>query len=194
MPNANIDISSTRIYSRSSREGTAESLAATTSELADSLQRIIQLFDNILLEDYVDEHEKLPHVLNRMSKTSHSTSSSAQGEDSTSEVDLRASSNLACDFCGADIFQSFFECHHCGQLDGSHTSPGDGLMLCPGCYVEGRTCACQGAAPALFRPFDVLLQDRKQAAEVLGKADREVPDLDVDAEYVDLNSFLLAWS
>ena len=67
-------------------------------------------------------------------------------------------------------------------------------MLCPGCYVEGRTCACEGAAPALCRPFDVLLQDRKQAAEVLGKADREVPDLDVDAEYVDLNSFLLAWS
>ncbi|KAI0721127.1 hypothetical protein C8T65DRAFT_786041 [Cerioporus squamosus] len=51
--------------------------------------------------------------------------------------DRQVSYNLACDFCGADIFQSFFECQRCRGEDEEKAHIGDGLLICPACYVEG---------------------------------------------------------
>lgn len=75
--------------------------------------------------------------------------------------------NFACDFCGADIFQSFFECRACAGLTGQSTQPGDGTLICPACYVEGRSCECDSMEPVQCRPLDVLIAARNRATEVL---------------------------
>ncbi|KAI0082655.1 hypothetical protein K474DRAFT_1681082 [Panus rudis PR-1116 ss-1] len=76
---------------------------------------------------------------------------------------------LMCDFCGADIFQSFFECRDCAKLDDHETEEdwGSGVLICPGCYVEGRTCECGSMQAVQCRPFSQLLSARNAAAETL---------------------------
>jgi hypothetical protein len=81
---------------------------------------------------------------------------------------------ITCDFCSSDVFQSFFECRNCGSHHGSPTHGpqsevglGDGLIICPSCYVEGRSCKCEVMTPVQCRPFDVLLRLRRRAMTAL---------------------------
>ena len=67
---------------------------------------------------------------------------------------------LTCDFCGADIFQSFFECRRC-------TNGEDNIIVCPGCYVEGRACICEIMTPKQQFPMDLLFEARRKAQEAL---------------------------
>lgn len=70
-------------------------------------------------------------------------------------------SRIVCDFCECDIFQSFFECRRCAG--GSFRS----LIVCPGCYSEGRSCRCETMEPMQRRNFLTLMDTRKEAADVL---------------------------
>ncbi|KAF9053810.1 hypothetical protein BDZ89DRAFT_295071 [Hymenopellis radicata] len=89
----------------------------------------------------------------------------------TSLTLLRAPvSDLTCDFCGADIFQSFFECRGCiVPVSGTSEESGDGLTLCPACYIDGRQCLCPVMRPMQIRDFEGLLHDRRRALEALEK-------------------------
>lgn len=75
--------------------------------------------------------------------------------------------HCTCDFCGADIFQSFFECGTCNTEDGNEAA--GGILICTGCYVEGRTCLCGVMDPVQLRPFQSLLADRNHAARILAR-------------------------
>ena len=68
-----------------------------------------------------------------------------------------------CDICGADIFQGFFECRTCVEVDSAE----GGYIVCPGCYVEGRSCKHQIMQPMQRRPIKLLLDTRKEAIEVV---------------------------
>lgn len=70
---------------------------------------------------------------------------------------------IVCDFCECDIFQSFFECGTC--TGGSSSS----LIVCPGCYSEGRSCRCQTMEPMQCRTFQILIDARNEAADFLGR-------------------------
>ncbi|KAI0647021.1 hypothetical protein C8Q79DRAFT_907570 [Trametes meyenii] len=163
---------------------------------ARKLKKLVELFDQVLHEEYAACHARLEHVIRPDTTTSASgwqlttgppltggrdasvLSSSSKlkfvlqppadylnrrNSDKTQE--RSAACNLACDFCGADIFQSFFECKACRQPeDGSAAEVGDGLLVCAACYVEGRMCDCGVMRPAQCRPFDMLLVDRNEAA------------------------------
>lgn len=89
---------------------------------------------------------------------------------------------VTCDFCDTDIFQSFFECKKCVP-DEDDSAPGDpsdeldGLIICPQCYVEGRTCRCGVMKPTQYRAFSQLLLDRNTAMSVLTNSG---PDSDYD--------------
>jgi len=85
--------------------------------------------------------------------------------DSKGQSQSRASPQLAdeihtCDFCGADIFQNYFKC--LGKKQGE-----EDFIVCPGCYVEGRTCACQNMERRERQSFDVLLIARWDALQAL---------------------------
>ncbi|KIJ16915.1 hypothetical protein PAXINDRAFT_74465 [Paxillus involutus ATCC 200175] len=126
-----------------------------TTVCAEKLKQLVVLFDDILASDYSTTRDSMPHV---------SQSGSLHNDD------------LHCDFCGADIFQSFFECDSCVRTPSSQTSSdilavGDGLVLCPLCYVEGRTCRCGEAQPVQCRPFSDLLQIRDRAVRAILSVD-----------------------
>lgn len=66
------------------------------------------------------------------------------------------------------------ECDSCGQEPHDNHQVGDGLLICPPCYVEGRSCKCQSMQPAQHKDFGVLLQDRNRAANILLQSDSEL--------------------
>jgi hypothetical protein len=129
-----------------------------TTRLAEDLYHLLRLFDHIMEEEYCEDHKDMQHL--------HSSSSDSS---STGKCD-----RVTCDFCGTDIFQSFFECRDCGNAfpgsDHTPSSPGaglgDGLVICPSCYVEGRSCRCGSMEPVQFRPFEDLLSVRRRAVGV----------------------------
>ncbi|KAJ7125468.1 hypothetical protein C8R43DRAFT_29416 [Mycena crocata] len=112
-----------------------------------TLIRVLLLFDSILIEEYSQRSHNMRNL-------------SSENEGDTDEI-----GQLTCDFCGGDVFQSFFECRTC--VDGPRrAAPGGGLIVCPGCYVEGRTCGCETMVPMQCRSFDELLNARARAVEL----------------------------
>ncbi|KAI8998664.1 hypothetical protein BD414DRAFT_453628, partial [Trametes punicea] len=163
------------------------------------LKRLVRLFDEVLRDEFASCHVKLKHILaadEGMGWTLSTTSAARQDEGDgprlspsgggrlilqppanvqgrrhiDRETHRSKSYTIACDFCGADLFQSFFECKRCWTSEGAlQLQVGDGLLLCPACYVEGRSCDCGEMEPAQCRPFDTLLFDRNQAMQVLSR-------------------------
>lgn len=122
--------------------------------LLKNLRRILLLFDSILIEEYSPE---APHM-RKLTEDEY--------------ID-----HLACDFCGGDVFQSFFECCSCvdGRKPANH---GAGLIICPGCYVEGRTCHCEKMIPVQSRPLGKLFDARQRAVDLYNglKLDYRITD------------------
>ncbi|KAJ6496998.1 hypothetical protein C8R47DRAFT_972763 [Mycena vitilis] len=127
-----------------SRNAMASTSEKDTRTPVDNLLRAVLLFDSILIEEYSPNADNMRHL--------------ASGD--TDEVE-----QVACDFCGGDVFLSFFECRSC--VDGSkRADPGAGFIVCPGCYVEGRTCHCEVMVPMQCRLLKKLFQDRARAVEL----------------------------
>lgn len=79
-----------------------------------------------------------------------------------------------CNFCGADIFQSFLECQQC--IEPSEDATEEDLavgayQICATCYVEGRSCKCVIMQPMQRWPFLDLLTVRNRAAAIVGSSD-----------------------
>lgn len=124
------------------------------TKLAD-LKKLVQLYDALLIEEYSPDHRKM-YCLHNL-----------EGSHSVPGI---TSTQVICDFCGADIFQSFFECRECVYQHSTLEQPvahGDGYVICGGCYVEGRSCNCDKMDPMQYRPFADLLNLRTRAARVL---------------------------
>ncbi|KAI9064403.1 hypothetical protein FKP32DRAFT_1611459 [Trametes sanguinea] len=164
------------------------------AECGRKLRRLVQLFDEVLHEEYSSTHAEMKHMVSYESSAGwmvadgSAPDDNAAGPSSSSggrlilrpPADQRErqeerydrsrneSFTLACDFCGADIFQSFFECNRCREPEpGVEAQIGDGLLICPGCYVEGRSCLCDMLEPVQCRPFDTLVLDRNSAAKAI---------------------------
>ena len=145
------------------------------------LSKLFELFDFVLLQEFSTDHASLPHVVPPGAHLPHPTDNSESipfnsirsvfSGSRLIQEDLTMGNNkpasyFMCDFCGADIFQSFFECHECATSD-TTKNVGDGLIICPPCYAEGRTCRCGNMVAIQLRPFDELLQARNGALGVL---------------------------
>ncbi|KAH8107064.1 hypothetical protein BXZ70DRAFT_885104 [Cristinia sonorae] len=146
------------------------------------LRELIRLFDVVLHEEYLQKHRDLRGTTRRTlgKKTSTSPSDEDVTASSARVVPNTQLSNLACDFCGADIFQSFFECTNCQDKKADVSDPmrvtvGNGLTLCPTCYVEGRTCNCGAMKTRQCRQFIQILRERNDAASVLNTVCPEQP-------------------
>lgn len=126
---------------------------------------LIKLFDSIIHEEYSKGHFSLQHVPNQTTNTLNETHAC----------------NLMCDFCGADIFQSFFECRDCGQSKlnespeaATGNNAGYDLLVCPGCYVEGRICRCGSMTPGQWVPFEQLLVVRNDVQKLVSSRDPDI--------------------
>ena len=110
--------------------------------LVSNIRELLVIFDRILAEEESDTHP----FLDQANITDH----------------------IICDICGADIFQGFFECRRCVEVD----SVEGGYTVCPGCYAEGRSCKHQIMQPMQRRPFKSLLNTRKEAILVVDTYER----------------------
>ncbi|KAJ7709768.1 hypothetical protein B0H17DRAFT_237638 [Mycena rosella] len=133
--------------------GSRNAIASTSQkDLPDTLLRLLLLFDSILIDEYSEE------------TSSMQTLTPAVSQPSEMDAEDDAIGQLTCDFCGCDVFQSFFECRAC--VDGGTADPGAGFILCSGCYVEGRTCHCETMVPMQCRSFSELLETRSRALDL----------------------------
>ncbi|TFY64870.1 hypothetical protein EVJ58_g2337 [Rhodofomes roseus] len=139
------------------------------------LDSLVSLFDGVVREEYgeptddkSDDHEATTRdISGRNAKSQRRLSSSsslrARGKDDKDE-----SCTFACDFCGADIFQSYFKCDQCCMPPAAGMQhEGDSLVICPSCYVEGRSCRCTNMTPTQRCKTQSLLDDRNKAVHVL---------------------------
>ncbi|KAA1469506.1 hypothetical protein DENSPDRAFT_608816 [Dentipellis sp. KUC8613] len=129
-------------------------------DLSRKLTSLLELFQEIVTDEYCPGQETVPKVVADFSHTAYADT---------------GYSTFTCDFCGADIFLSFFECQSCvpdpESESGSDTRQtlGDGLLICPGCFVEGRTCLCGEMTPVQIWSYDHLIADYNRAFQALSK-------------------------
>ena len=102
------------------------------------------MFDEVLLEEYSDDHESLPLLDNPVC-------------------------DPTCDFCGSSLFLSYFRCTGICLDHSSDSLDRPSIRLCGACYVEGRLCTCGQMAPERLGSFSDMLQERNIAADVLSK-------------------------
>ncbi|KAJ3787428.1 hypothetical protein GGU10DRAFT_288318, partial [Lentinula aff. detonsa] len=119
------------LYTKFSEQHTVLSCSTDLRNQAQQITQALRIFDDVLQNECVEDYVSLPCHLS--SESNH----------------------LSCDFCGADIFQSFLECEEC-------SSDGDPCTICPECYAEGRSCSCQLMQPTQVRPLNVILQERDE--------------------------------
>lgn len=151
----------TRLAEDSPERHKSESCPTSTEHL----KQLVCLFDDILAGEFSISRDSMPHV---------------------SQSEISHTDDLHCDFCGADVFQSFFECDSCLPASSSEASAGvlligDGLVLCPLCYVEGRTCQCEKMQPVQCRPFSDLLRIRDRAIRAIQR---------IDNDYINVHGYL----
>jgi hypothetical protein len=152
------------------------SALANKHHLAKKLRCLVDLFDDVLVEDFCKDHKQMSHMA---TSSTSADSSNELSDGSTPPTTEEGISRVTCDFCDTDVFQSFFECRKCVASDamdtgGTHESRDDGLVICPSCYVEGRTCQCEDMQPMQCRPFSELLRDRNAAVKVLEQSEVEL--------------------
>lgn len=124
-------------------------------DTVDKMVIVLSLFDKIVKEEFVD--------LEGVGDLVRWRNGHEQAEGS------RSFYGLTCDFCGADIFQSFFECSSCGDSSpsGSQAKETYPVHICVGCYVEGRTCKCEKAQPKQRCRSDIFFKIQNAAVEAV---------------------------
>jgi hypothetical protein len=123
------------------------------NQAANDVQKLLELFREVILEEYYPDAEILNHVIKDFKHNVYDT------EDYPA---------FSCDFCGSDIFVSFFCCKHCSLLAKNTSTISDGLHICPGCYVEGRSCGCGALMePVQCWPLRILYGDYNRAVRAL---------------------------
>ncbi|EMD37724.1 hypothetical protein CERSUDRAFT_114359 [Gelatoporia subvermispora B] len=145
------------------------------------LEVLLRLFDEVLREEYAENHASFSHIMKSSAGWTVGPGKSATSGlclilrppsmQTESELPDQQPYNFACDFCGADMFQSFFECRDCVKPSEVTDSLGcgDGLLICALCYVEGRSCLCEEMEPIQCRPFSDLLRDRNRTADAISR-------------------------
>ena len=122
---------------------TPDSTFDSVNPLCKEVARLIDLLDDVLEQEFSTEHRKLRQAVINFTPNGD---------------------GLECDFCGADLFLSFFQCDSC-SLEG-----GDPICLCPTCVVEGRMCRCRSMEPVKSGSFKDLLRSRNNAMYKLRSA------------------------
>jgi hypothetical protein len=114
---------------------------------------LLELFREIIQDEYHPNAESLDHVIRDFNHNVYDT----EGYPA-----------FSCDFCGSDIFVSFFCCESCSLLGENSSGVSDGLHICPGCYAEGRSCRCERPmVPVQCWPLQILYVDHNRAVRAL---------------------------
>lgn len=130
--------------------------------MAADLARVVDLFASILVEEYSGPATQFDPLMPLTASSEFSSFDPQRYEPKDG--------CLVCDFCGADIFQTYFESEIC-CADSPYTSQAskpDPFVLCSGCYAEGRSCKCQRMTLLQRYSFNDLHKEWQDATIVLG--------------------------
>jgi len=117
------------------------------------VQASLELFLEIIQDEYHPDAEVLGRVVNDFNHNIYDTGGYP---------------GFICDFCGSDIFVSFFYCKGCSLSAENSCGVNGGLHICPGCYAEGRSCRCGRLMdPVLCWPLRILYADYNRAVRAL---------------------------
>ncbi|RXW18728.1 hypothetical protein EST38_g7126 [Candolleomyces aberdarensis] len=125
-----------------------------------SLATLTSVFTHILAEEYSRECKAMTRL---------DIDTDGQEHDAGAETER----HIVCDFCGCDVFQSFFECSNCIPSGGGPRGC-EGYAICPSCYVEGRSCRCVTMEPKQVFSFLKLMNVRQAAVEILKACGHEL--------------------
>lgn len=103
-------------------------------------------------------------------------------EDQPPLLEEQSLADPACDSCGGEIFQASFICSGTCLRGGKTQAPGENAMIiCPSCFVEGRTCGCGTMEPLYVREIGPFVEARDKAdnfvrenAEIVFLSEREL--------------------
>lgn len=114
----------------------------TRSDIVE-IRTLLQIADEILWTDYYIDDEELPTPENPIPEP-------------------------ICACCGGEVFQTAFCC--AGDCLTDDLPNGLLILVCPLCYVEGRTCQCRSMRPVRFRDMATLLEVRDSVHEFVRRA------------------------
>ena len=109
-----------------------------------ALKKLLPLYQQMLVQAYTVTHESLPR---------------------------RSLDDEHCNACGGDLWQSALVCG-CPEPLGS-TADKRELLICPACYVDGRSCHCRVMKPVMDKawlPLTILADD---VVEILNSVETE---------------------
>jgi len=140
------------------------------------IKALLGLFEDILVEEYSPDCSTIPCQSSPRPHTASPSPSNASSvtlthDDKDCDVPQDPDGRITCDFCGGDVFQSFFECRCCVEQnmldDREMDEQSESYVVCAGCYVEGRSCSCGKMIAMQRQPFDNLLQLRHKTIKAL---------------------------
>ena len=142
--------------------------------LAEQVRTLCSVYDKILKEEHPGdvqcELRRLSDILEVDSAFEDLVHSEADaGGIPPIAAPPHVPSCLICDFCGGDIFQSFFECRECREEPSAHGQKGENIVICPGCFIEGRSCLCKIMTPVQNYAIQLLLQAQNDACTSVNK-------------------------
>lgn len=129
-----------------------------------ALQKHIQLC-KLYGEILIEEAPPLGELADSRRKLRRHSSRSFDISQTTISDDFTFENSAHCDFCGADIFTSCWECATC-----STTGPNECIRICPHCYIEGRSCRCGAMTPKQFYDFKHLMAIMERAINVFASS------------------------
>ncbi|KAL5489802.1 hypothetical protein ACEPAI_4634 [Sanghuangporus weigelae] len=138
-------------------------LAPEHKKLVKDVRTLLDIYNKILKEEHQGDYQcemRTRRSLAPQNSTGCAVEPTDVGFPSIPAPAMLYHDGLTCDFCGADIFQSFFECRRCFNGE-------DNLIVCPGCYIEGRTCDCTIMTPTQQFPTDLLFEAQNRAQRLL---------------------------
>lgn len=95
--------------------------------------------------------------------------------DQLPSLDVQPSADLACASCGGEIFLTVFRCEGTCLRDGeTELSAKNQVIICPMCFVDGRTCSCQDMRPARVREIGPLTKTRNLVHELVHDTGEDV--------------------
>lgn len=88
--------------------------------------------------------------------------------DQLPSLNVESSDDLICASCGGEIFLTVFRCESSCLRDGeTEFSAKSQVIICPLCFVDGRTCSCQDMRPARFREIGPFTEVRNTVHELV---------------------------
>ena len=87
------------------------------------------------------------------------------------QLALESLADISCASCGGEIFLTLFSCG--GTCVANSKTGKNGVIVCPLCFIDGRTCSCGEMRPLRVREMDPLVELRTEAqALIRGNAER----------------------